>query len=303
MPEGLSVVSIVLLVVCLLFSAFFSSSEAAFLSVQRVRIQHMVSTRVPGAQRVATMVEHPERLLPPILLGNNLVNTAAAALGTVVALAFLDSQGQAVLASTIGVTLLLLVLGETIPKTVAARHPERMALLYAVPLQWLERLLFPLARALQWVSQAAANRVGGAAPLRSLITEEEIKVLVSVGREAGTVEHGEAEMIHKVFRFGDRQVREVMTPRTEIVWVEKDTPLKEFLPLYEQHYHTRFPVFDEQMDNVIGVLSVKDVVRAMGRGELQPQDPVTTMMRSAYFVPETKLVGSCSKSFASRATS
>lgn len=289
MPEGISILTMILLVVCLILSAFFSSSEAALLAADRVRVRHMMSTGVRGAQRLAPMVERPEQLLPTILLGNNLVNTAAAAMGTSVAIAFL-SHGQAVLASTIVVTVVLLVFGETVPKTIAARNPERLALLYAGTLRWMERGFLPLAVILQWVSRGVVSCIGGAWERRFLGTEEAVKVMVSVGQQDGTVERSEAEMIHNVFRFGDRQVREVMTPRTEIVWVENGTSLSAFLSLYKCHYHTRFPVFEEQMDNVIGVLSVKDVLRNIGCEDLSSTDTVTGNLPPAYFVPETKLV-------------
>jgi putative hemolysin len=290
MPDGPVIMELVLLGICIVLSAFFSSSEAAFLSVQKVRMQHLLASNVPGARRMVNMAEHPERLLPTILLGNNLVNTAAAALGTLIALSFIETSTQAILTATVTITLILLVIGETIPKTIAARHPERMALAYALPLQWVELILFPFTRILQSLSRSVNKIVGGDIDSRALITAEEIKILISVGRAAGTVEQGEAEMIRKVFRFGDRLAREMMTPRPEIIWVEKGTPLKQFLILYEKHYHTRFPVFEGQTDNVIGVLSVKDVVRALGREELKPQDPVTRLIRPAHFVPESKPV-------------
>ena len=291
MPDDIEVVSLILLGVFLLFSAFFSGSEAALLSVQRVRIQHMASTGVKGAPRVARMVERPDRLLPPILLGNNMVNTAAAALATAVAISALDNEAQGILVATIGVTAILLVFGETIPKTVAAQHPERLAILVALPVQWIEWALFPAVVVLQRISGTVLKLVGAPGGQRAVITEEEIKTMVTVGRDVGAVEHGEAEMIRRVFEFGDRRVSEVMTPRTEIVWVERDTTLRGFLSIYDEHYHTRFPVFDGPVDNVVGVLSVKDVVRAIARGSLSQDDSVTTAMRSPYFVPETKLVG------------
>ncbi len=292
MLDDIGVLSRVLLGVFLLFSAFFSGSEAALLSVQRIRIRHMADGGVKGAARVSRMVERPEKLLPPILLGNNLVNSAAVAVGTAVAISALDgNETRGVLAATIGMTALLLVFGETIPKTMAVRHSERMSLWVALPVQWVEWLLLPAVVLLQWVSGAVAKLGGGAAGSRAIITEEEIKTMVTMGREVGTVEHGEAEMIRRVFEFGDRQVREVMTPRPEIVWVERESSLEQFLSIYDEHYHTRFPVFDGQVDNVVGILSIKEVLRAMAKGGLSKDDPVTVAMRTPHFVPETKLVG------------
>ncbi len=279
---------LILLIPCLLLSAFFSGSEAAFLSLQRLRVRHLVESRAAGAERVARMVEHPEKLLPTILLGNNLANTAMAALATVLAVSILG-EGRGVLVATATVTIVLLVLGETAPKTIAVRHPEWVALQAARVLQIIERLLLPVVTPLQWVSQRMAQLFGSDS--RALLTQEELKTAILMGLEAGAVEAEEAEMLEKVFRFGDRQVREVMTPRTEIIWVEIGTTLGQFLSIYQGHYHTRFPVFEDQVDDVVGALSVKDVVTAMARGNISEGDTVTQFLRPSYFVPDTKLVG------------
>jgi putative hemolysin len=285
-----STVTVVLLGVSLILSGFFSGAEAALLSVQRIRIRHLASTGSSGAARVARMVEHPERLLPPILLGNNLVNTAAAALGTAVAITVLNDQGRGILVATVVITAVLLVFGETIPKTVAVRHAERTALIVSLPLQWVHWLLMPVTVVLEWLSKTVTRVVPGGRVQGEIITEEEIKTMVSLGREVGVVESGEADMIRRVLEFGDRMVREVMTPRPEVVSVERGTRFGDFLALYDEHYHTRFPVFDGEADNVVGLISVKEVLRAQAAGTMSLDDSVTTAMRPPYYVPETKPV-------------
>ena len=220
MPEGPVPLYLLLAFICLVLSAFFSGTEATLLSVQRVRLHGMLQRRVPGARLVARIVERPDRFLPTILLGNNLVNTAAAALGTTIALTFIPSDDQAVVVATATVTLLLLVFGEVIPKTIATRHPERISLVVVRPLEVIRYLLFPLVFLLQVLSLGVARLFGGGS-WRDLVTEEELKAMISLGRAAGTVESMEAEMLERVFRFGDRQVREVITPRTESVVLEK----------------------------------------------------------------------------------
>jgi len=126
---------------------------------------------------------------------------------------------------------------------------------------------------------------------RELISEDEIRAMISMGREDGTVEVGEAEIMKRVFRLGDRQVGEIMTPRTDVVWLEKDTNLGDFLKTYAESPHSRFPVFDENVDDVLGVLWIKDVLLAEAKGELDRDAVVTGLARPAYFVPETKIVG------------
>ena len=280
---------LIIMAVFLAFSAFFSSSEAAFLSVRRLRLRHLEATGVKGAQRVLRMVEQPEKLLPTILLGNNLVNVGFASIATALFVSLLG-QGRGVTVATIAGTIALLILGETIPKTLAIRHAERTTFLYAQPLRWIGILFFPIVVTIEVLNRGATKLFRGSP--RSLVTEEEIKVLISVGQRAGEVEWEEAEMLQKVFRFGDMQVREIMTPRVEIVWVEKGTPLRKFLDIYAEHYHTRFPVFEEDEDSVIGVLSVKDVLKALSQTGISEDTTVTEIMREAFFVPETKLTAS-----------
>ena len=279
---------LILLLPCLLLSAFFSSSEAAFLSLRKVRIRHLVESRAAGAERVAKMVEQPEKVLPTILLGNNLANTGFAALATVIMITLIG-EGRGVVVATVATTIILLVLGETLPKMVAIRHSESLFFFSARVLEWIERLLLPLVALLQWINRILALRLGS--DPRALFTEEEIKMAISIGREAGAVEEQEAQLLEKVFRFGDRQLREVMTPRTELVWVEAGTTLKDFFTIYQGHSHTRFPVFEDHVENILGALSVKDVVAAIARGEISDDYPVTGLLRPVDFVPDTKLVG------------
>jgi len=269
-------------------SAFFSGTEAAFLSLRKVRIRRMVMEEVPGADRVSKMVEQPEKILPTILLGNNLMNTSFAAIATVIMVAAIG-EGRGVLLATIGSTIVLLVLGETMPKTIAIRHSEAIFFFSARILEWIYRLLMPIAISLQWISRKIALRSGGDA--MDLFTEEEIKTAILMGEEAGEVEPDEAELLQKVFQFGDKELKEVMTPRSEIAWVENDTKLKSFLETYQEHINTRFPVFEEQIDNVIGMLSIKDVFAAMARGQVSGDGVITTYLRQAYFVPDTKPIG------------
>lgn len=281
--------SVVLLVAFTLLSAFFSGSEAALLSVQRIRIQQLARSGTPGASRVAKLVERPDRLLPPILLGNNLANTAVAALATAIAISVLEDEGEAILIATGVVTVVLLILGETIPKTAAARHAERASIIVAIPIVGISWVLRPISFVLQGISNSVIKLLGSDPHLHATVTEEEIKAMVSYGHEEGAVEYGEAEMIMRVLEFGDRQVREVMTPRPEIVWVEQGISIQQFLALYSENYHTRFPVYQGTIDNVVGLVAVKDVMRLLADGADQAS-PVTSRVRAAVFVPETKRI-------------
>ena len=278
-----------LLALCLALSAFFSSSETAFIALPRARLLHLISIGRRNAKLVERLVSRPERLLATVLLSNNLVNTAAAALGTAVALNVIQNEGLAVMVSTVGVTLLLLIFSETLPKTVAWNRSETLAFAYARPLTLAEFVLSPGVRVLQAITNAF-TRIMGITNSTNEVSEGEIRTLIEVGAQTGAVEQTEAELLNKVFRFGDQKVQEIMTPRPEIVWVEQGTTLQAFLALYAQHNHTRFPVYSGDTENVVGVLSNKDVLLALGRGEMELDDSVTELVREAYFVPETKMV-------------
>jgi putative hemolysin len=286
--SGIETLYLVFLIICLLLSAFFSSSETAFISLQRIRIEHLVDTKVRGAKLVAGLVERPEKLLSTILLGNNFVNTAAAALATFLAVSLWGEQG--IIIATIVITIVLLIFCETTPKTIATQHTERLSLIYARPIKTLSWLLTPFVVALSWIASGFSKLLGGTPVPKSLASEEEIRTMISVGHKEGTVEEEEAEMLHKVFEFGNRPVREVMVPRTEVIWVTKGTKLADFLSLYAQTPLSRFPVYEDNMDNVVGILSVKDIVMAQARGTFSEENTIDDLIRPAYFAPETKRV-------------
>ena len=285
--DDASILYLVLLLLCLVASAFFSSAETAFISLPKTRLRHMVETGVSGAERVAKIMEQPERLLATVLLCNNFVNVAAAALGTAVAVSFWEGN-IGVLVATIGVTILLLIFAEVTPKTLAMRHAERMALLYAYPLGAITTVVSPLAAGLGWLGSTLAGGRGSVPP--SLVSEEEIRSMISVGREEGTVEEAEAEMLHKVFDFGDRCVREVVTPRPEVAWVEEGIRLADFLAIYAESPHTRFPVYRDNIDTVVGIISIKDVLMAQAKGSVDKESVIDELVRPVRFVPETKRI-------------
>lgn len=278
-----------LLLVCLLLSAFFSSSETAFIAFPRTRLIHLVNIGHTKAMRVSQMIQRPERLLATVLLSNNLVNTAAAALGTAIAINVIDNPTIAVIVSTFGVTALLLVFSETLPKTVAWNRSEQVAFAVSKPLQLVEWILSPAIHVLQGITKLF-TKVFGITPSDTNVGEQEIRTLIAVGAETGEVEASEAALLERVFRFGDQQIREVMTPRPEIVWIDMGTTVSQFLTIYEEHSHSRFPVFEGAMENVTGILSVKDVLLAMSKSQLESEASVTQVQRPAYFAPETKPV-------------
>ena len=288
MPEG-QTLNIIIVLVCVALSGFFASSEAAFLSLQRTRLNHLVSSGVPGARRVESLIQRPDRLLSTILLGNNLVNVVFTAVVTVITLSVISDESTGLIVAAAVGTIVLLIGGEIVPKTIAVSHSERLALLYSLPLKGLELLLLPAVVVLQQISRVfTQGRSASAVPVS--ITEAEFRHLIDIGESEGSLESAEAELLENVFRFGDREVREVMTPRTEIVFIQRGSSLGEFLKIYAEHSHARFPVYKESTDNVVGILSAKDILKTMSAKGKTLDEPVTDMIRDIYFVPETKRI-------------
>jgi len=234
------------------------------------------------------MLERPEKLLSTVLFGTNLANTAAAALAT--ALAISMWPGRAVLISTIGVTAVLLIFAETTPKTLANQHAERLSRLFVRPLESFSWLFTPFVIVLSWIAVGFTKLFGGTPVSKFIASPEEIRTMIVMGRKEGSVEEDEAKMLHKVFDFGDRPVREVMVPRPEVVAIQQGAKIADFLTLYAESPRSRFPVYQENMDNVVGILSVKDVLMARTKGGFDKDSTIDELVRPAYFAPESKRI-------------
>jgi putative hemolysin len=284
------IVYIVLFVICILLSAYFAASEIAFMSLQRYRLEALIQNNARGAKLVAWLKDHPERLLSTVLLGNNLVNVAAASLGTALAVGFLGDEKTGVVVSTIAVTAIVLVFGDAIPKTSASHQAEKISFAVAPSIRLVSWLLTPFVIVLSWITSSFGKLVGARPVGRSLVSEEEIRTMISAGQRDGVVEKAEAEMLHKVFEFGDRPAREIMVPRTEVSWVEKGTRIEDFFKIYMEHPYTRYPVFEGKRDNVVGVIASKDMLMLLAKGTCDIESTIDDIIRPAYFAPEGKRI-------------
>ena len=275
---------------CIALSAFFSSAEAAFISLPKLRIRYLVESGVKGAEKLSQAAEKPERVLATVLLGNNLVNIAAATLGTIIAITIFGYPWGPIIA-TVGVTALVLIFGEVMPKTLAVHHAQRLSLIYVNPLRTIGLCLYPFVLALEKIGLSLTRIAAVPEEEKRLVSEGEIRSAISVGESEGVVEQDEAEMLHKVFEFTDRPVSKIMIPRTEISWVAQGTKLTDFLDLYTQGRYSRFPVYKENTDNVVGILHAKDVLMKL-TDEVNSRDcAIDDLMRPAFFVPEGKHLG------------
>jgi CBS domain containing-hemolysin-like protein len=225
-----------------------------------------------------------------MLLGSNMVQIAAASLATVIAVSMLGETWGAVVA-TILLTVLVLVFGEVIPKTFAVHHAEKVALVFAAPIQIIIWILFPFVWLLSKIGVGFTRMITDLDGEKASIDEAEIRTAIDVGEAEGVWKEAEADMIHNAFEFPDRPVKEVMQPRTEIAFIEEGTTLDEFLEVYRDHPHARFPVYSDTPDNVTGILTIKDVLMAIARGATHGDDKVDNLVKTAFFVPETKRLG------------
>ncbi|KDE55658.1 hemolysin family protein [Methanoculleus sp. MH98A] len=276
-------IEIILFIVCLLLSGFFSSSEVALISITRAKVRALLNQGRKGAKALDTLKKSTDGLLITILIGNNIVNVAAASLATAIAIAIYGDVGIGI---ATGVTvILMLVFGEIGPKMYASRQTEKLALAVALPILYLSRVLYPALWVADRIKRQFAFRPGVTEPV---VTEEEIKEWIDVGEEEGTIEEEERDMLYSVLRFGDTTVREVMTPRVDVVMIEDASTLENALSIFNETGFSRIPVYHEHIDNVIGLLNVKDVFSAVFRQ--QTSATIRNLMYEPYFVPESKKI-------------
>jgi len=271
-------------------SAFFSSAESAFISVSRLRVHYLRESGGRGGQQLARVLDRPERFLATVLLGNNLVNIAAGTIGSVVCVSAFGLPWGPVIA-TVSVTGIVLVFGELLPKTVGVHFAERLAITYIYPIRFVELALLPFVSLLDRIGIGFRRLVSDVEGRKILVSAGEISSAIDVGESEGVVEESQAEMLHAVLEFENRSVSKVMVPRTEIAWVEEGNTLTEFFAIYADRPYSRFPVYRDTTDNVIGILSAKDVLMRL-TATCEPDSVlVEDVMRPAFFVPEGKVLG------------
>lgn len=278
----------VVFVVLMVLSGFFSSSELAMFSLARHRIDTLVGEGVPGAALVQELREEPHRMLVTILVGNNLANIAMSAIATALLGLYL-SPGQAVLATTLGVTSLVLVFSESAPKSYAVAHAESWALRVARPLQICQTVLGPIVAVFDRLTRAV-NRVTGGQPNieTAYVTRSEIQELIQAGEQQGVLEASEGKILKRTLRFTRTIAREVMVPRASVEAVPVTASPAEALERALAAGHDHLPVHDGDLDTVLGTVQVRDLVRATDRAD--PPADLRDLVSPTIVVPETKPV-------------
>ena len=240
-------------------SAFFSASETALMSLSKIRLIHLVEEKVKGASVVEKLREDPSRLLGTVLVGNNLVNISASSIATVLAIKYFGDSGVGIATGVI--TMLVLIFGEITPKSLAAQKSEKIALLVARPISVLAYILSPVVIVFSYVASIFLRLCGcrSNAKLPS-ITEEELKSMVNLGEEEGVIEDHEKRMICNVFDFGDQLVKDIMVPRMDIIAININATHDDVIKIIRTEQFSRYPVYSNRIDNIVGILNVKDLV-------------------------------------------
>lgn len=254
-----SALQIVILLILLFLSAFFSSAETALTTVNKIRMRNLAEDGYKPAKNVLKVIEDPAKMLSAILIGNNIVNLSASSLATTIAMDLYGKQWVGVATGIL--TLLILVFGEITPKTMATISAEKLSFVAAKVIWPMMNILTPviffvnqLAKVVLFILRVDPSQK------QEAITEDELRTIVEVSHEEGVIETEEKKIINNVFDFGDSVAKDVMVPRIDMIFVDVDATYEELMEIFQQEKYTRYPVFEETTDNVIGILNVKDLL-------------------------------------------
>lgn len=280
-----SSMQLVILAALIFLSAIFSSAETAFLSANRIRLRNLQEDGEKKADLVLTMLENQNKLISALLVGNNIVNIGSSALATQMATIKYGDMGVGI--ATGVMTLLVLVFGEVVPKNLAAAHAETWAMFIAPFIRLVSLVLTPVVYLLTKLSDFVV-RFSKKDEDDPTITEDEFKILVNVGQEEGVFDESETEMINSIFEFDGTLVKAIMVPRIDIVAVDVEDNINEALRLIVEGGHSRIPAYEDSIDNIVGILYAKDIFEHLDADFDQMK--VKELIRSAYYIPETKKV-------------
>ncbi len=276
---------LIILIISLILCAMASAAETALTSISRIKLKNLVEEGDKKALEIESLISKPNVFLSTILVVNSVAVIIASSMTTVLALRFIPDYGE--LIGTILISLVVLIFCEITPKTAAVQNPLRWARVLVNPVRVAAWLLHPLVVTLSAITNTMVRLMGGQIKHRGpFVTEEELRLLVTVGEEEGILEEAETDMITSIFEFADTPVREVMIPRIDMVTLESDATVDEAVDLALQGGFSRIPVYEETIDNIIGVLYTKDMLKQLR--DDHNSLPIRELVRPAYFVPETK---------------
>jgi len=275
-----------MLALLLIISGFFSAAETSLMSLSKIRVRYMVDENVKGAKLVQKLVENPSKLIGSVLVGNNIANIAGSAIAT--ALTMKLFEGNAVAIATIAMTILILVFSEITPKSLAAQNSEKVAIAVARPLSLIVIIINPIVIIFTKITNLLIKILGGKIDKDTpYITEEELKSMVNVSHEEGVLEIEEKQMIYNVFEFGDLQIKDVMIQRTDISAIDVDSDFDKIMEVIKEDKYSRYPVYDGNFDNIIGIVNVKDFIYIE---HTRDNFKIANYMRKPYFTYEFKKI-------------
>lgn len=275
--------TIMMILVCIVASAFFSAAETAITSLGALKIRHLMETNGKVVKQLNLWLQHPSRVLTTILVGNNIANILAAALATELATRHFDSLAVGIASGVI--TLLVLVFGEITPKSIARVNAQGFAIFSMSIINVLYRAFYPVIWVFSELANTIIHRLGSPQSLQPVITQEELEFLINVGEKTGVLEDTKTTMINRVFEFDETKAREIMTPRTDLVALEKDATFDEAVKMAIDSGHSRLPVYQESIDHIVGVIFAKDLLKNLADGR---KPTVAQLMRKTIFIPESK---------------
>jgi len=283
--------ALIAIAVLILLAAYLAASETAMMRVSRIRVRYLAEKKERNAEKLERLIKDPDRFLPPLLLMVLTVQLTAASLATWVTTRLSHNAGVGVAVGTAVITAMMFIFGELIPKAAASHDSEKIALRVSRPIAFLSILLRPVAILFELVAAGFLKLFGKEKLNGEMIVrdEGEILTMVTAAEEHDVIEEEEKEMIHSVFEFGDTVVREVMVPRPDMITLPADATMEDAIGLTMEHGFSRIPVYKENLDDIVGVLYAKDLIKRLNKAE--PGQRVGKMVRQAYFIPETKRLG------------
>ena len=286
-------------IILLLLSAFFSSSEVAYFSLTENTIKNLKKSKKHNEKRVAALLSDSRKLLITIITGNTAVNVAIASIAALITNNFINqyalSRYVVLFLNIVVVTLVILIVSEIIPKVIAVKDAKKIAVRSSLILQFFHYLLYPVTFVLDGLTVALSGKYAKDHN-KYLLSEKELRTLVDVGEEKGALRKDEKEMIHSIFELGETIVREIMVPRTDMVCIEEDATLTQILNLVKEKLHSRIPVYKEKVDNITGILYLKDLlpfIRKRNKNEID----LAKLVHTPYFVPEQKKINELLREF------
>ena len=274
----------IILGILILISAYFSGSETGMMSLNRYRLRHLEKEKHKGARRVSKLLKRPDRLIGLILIGNNLVNIAAASIATVIGIRYFgDVYGM--LVSTVVLTLVILIFAEVTPKTLAALYPEKIAFPSSIVLSLLLKILFPLVIAVNWITNGILMLLGISSDQREQhsLSSEELRTVVN---ESGALLHAQDQsMLMSILDLEKVSVEDIMIPRSELVGIDVNDEWKKILKQLTQSTHTRVLLYRDNIDDVVGYIHARDALKLLSRSQFT-KATLLRAVRELYFIPE-----------------